>query len=125
MRSEDAVDIGNRLELFMDEHLMDTMTDGAGLRLHKPTLREVALVTDKPWEGNMCGYVTVFRDDEAYRMYYKTWHGVLNEGRMEEHPLSIAYAESKDGIRWQRPDLGLFAFDGSRKNNIVWVHDQK
>lgn len=120
MRAEHAVDIGNRLELFVDEYLIDEMTGGADLRLHRPTLREKALVTDNPWEGNMCGYVTVFRDDEAYRMYYKTWHGILSEGRMEERPFRIAYAESRDGIRWQKPDLGLFDFDGSRKNNIVW-----
>ena len=30
------------------------------------------------------------------------------------------YAESKDGIHWTKPDLGLFEFDGSKKNNIVW-----
>ncbi|MFH1006839.1 MAG: hypothetical protein V1800_04960 [Candidatus Latescibacterota bacterium] len=108
MRSEQVIDIGDRLELFVDGHLIDSMTAGAALRLHRPTLREKALVTDKPWEGNMCGYVTVFRDEDIFRMYYKTWHGVLEEGRMEERPFSIAYAESKDGICWQKPDLGLF-----------------
>ena len=120
MRAEHAVDIGNRLELFVDEHLLDEMTGGAGLRLHKPIPREKALVTDKPWEGNMCGYVTVFRDDETYRMYYKAWHVTMNEGKMQEHHLLIAYAESRDGIHWQKPDLGLFDFHGSSKNNIVW-----
>jgi hypothetical protein len=120
MRSEHGIDFGNRLELFVDEHLIDTMTDGAGLRLHKPIPREVALVTDKPWEGNMCGYVTVFRDEDAYRMYYKAWRMALEEGHMQEHHMHIAYAESEDGIRWQRPDLGLFDFDGCKKNNIVW-----
>lgn len=120
MRSEHAIPIGHRLELFVDEYLIEKMIGGAGLRLHHPTPREVALVTDKPWEGNMCGYVTVFRDDEAYRMYYKAHHTILDEGKMEQHPLRIAYAESTDGLHWQKPDLGLFAFDGSGKNNIVW-----
>ena len=31
----------------------------------------------------------------------------------------IGYAESKDGITWTRPNLGLFEFDGSKDNNIV------
>jgi len=30
------------------------------------------------------------------------------------------YAESKDGIRWDKPSLGLFAFNASKENNIVW-----
>jgi hypothetical protein len=30
------------------------------------------------------------------------------------------YAESKDGIHWTKPELGLFEFNGSKQNNIVW-----
>jgi len=30
------------------------------------------------------------------------------------------YAESDDGIEWTRPDLGIFEFNGSPDNNIVW-----
>ena len=33
------------------------------------------------------------------------------------------YAESSDGIRWQKPELGLFEWKGSKKNNIVWRGD--
>ena len=44
MRAEHAVDIGNRLELFVDEHLIDTMTVGAGLP-DGPTSRQSLLKT--------------------------------------------------------------------------------
>jgi len=121
MGSESAVRIGNRLELFVDEYLIDRMCGGVGLRLHHPTPREVVLVTDAPWEGNMCGYVTVFRDEEIYRMYYKAWHGDLSEGKMRLSDIRIVYAESRDGIHWSRPNLGLFPFGDSARNNIVWV----
>ena len=30
------------------------------------------------------------------------------------------YAESTDGIHWTKPELGLFEFEGSKQNNIVW-----
>ena len=30
------------------------------------------------------------------------------------------YVESDDGIEWTRPDLGVFKFNGSPDNNIVW-----
>ena len=29
------------------------------------------------------------------------------------------YAESKDGIHWKKPELGLVEFNGSKANNIV------
>jgi hypothetical protein len=33
--------------------------------------------------------------------------------------LGICYAESDDGIRWRKPELGLVEFEGSRRNNLV------
>jgi len=30
------------------------------------------------------------------------------------------YAESRDGIHWDKPDLGIFEFRGSKKNNIFY-----
>ena len=30
------------------------------------------------------------------------------------------YAESKDGVHWEKPNLGVFTFNGSPNNNIVW-----
>ena len=30
------------------------------------------------------------------------------------------YAESDDGIHWEKPNLGIFTFDGNPDNNIVW-----
>ena len=40
-----------------------------------------------------------------------------------EHPereMGICYATSKDGIHWEKPDLGLVEYNGSQRNNIVW-----
>jgi len=31
------------------------------------------------------------------------------------------YAESNDGIHWHKPNLGLFEWEGSKENNIVWT----
>jgi len=68
---QSPIDIGTRLELFVDEFLIDRM-DGAHLKLHQPVPRDIALETDRPWEGNMCGYITVLRDGPVCRMYYNT-----------------------------------------------------
>ena len=32
---------------------------------------------------------------------------------------AIAYAELGDGVRWEKPDLGVVAFEGSRANNLT------
>jgi len=35
------------------------------------------------------------------------------------HPAFTCYAESRDGIHWERPELGIVEFNGSKKNNII------
>lgn len=115
----DIVDIGNRLELLVDRFLIDRLAGGARQQLHHPIPREVSLVTDRPWEGNACAYITVFQDGSLYRMYYKGWH--IEAGQGHEGPLHICYAHSDDGKRWSRPDLGMYEFEQSRKNNITWL----
>ena len=44
------IDIGVRLELFVDDYLIDEI-DGATQRLHQPQPQDVACVHDNPWEG--------------------------------------------------------------------------
>ena len=116
----EVIDIGGRRELFVDGHLIERM-DGAKLRLHRPTPREIAVVHDQPWEGKSSGYKTVFKDDDRYRMYYRGSHVIYTrEGFAEPHKEVVCYAESQDGIHWTKPDLGLVEFEGSTKNNIKW-----
>ena len=126
MNPSDPVQIGTRLELFVDDALIDTITGKASLRLHRPTMREVSLRTDRPWEGNMCGgYKTTFRDGDIFRMYYQGWHGEFVEAdgktKLKDAPVRICYAESRDGIHWTRPSLGLCEFNGSTDNNITFL----
>ncbi|OQB42707.1 MAG: hypothetical protein BWY06_00574 [Candidatus Latescibacteria bacterium ADurb.Bin168] len=118
-------DIGDRLELFVDEWLIDELR-GARQVLHQPVPREPALVTDRPWEGNMCHYVTVLRDGARCRMYYSTWHAVFDRNAdgsvvLRQTKSDIACAESLDGKHWHRPDFGLYEAGGSRRTNIVWT----
>jgi hypothetical protein len=115
----EPVELGSRLELFVVDDLVERLGGDAALYLHKPVPKEVVLVTDKPWEGNTCAYYTVFRDGDLYRMYYRGSHHDT-EKRRSAHREVACYAESRDGIRWHKPDLGLFEFDGSKANNIVW-----
>jgi len=115
----EPIDIGSRRELFVDNHLVDQLAGKAELRLHHPTPREVALVHNAPWEGNATAYHSVFRDGDRYRMYYRAWRLTVDRGRLSAGVVSLCYAESQDGIHWNKPNLGLHEFEGSRANNIV------
>ncbi|GIS61898.1 MAG: hypothetical protein CM1200mP2_41230 [Planctomycetaceae bacterium] len=64
----------------------------------------------------------VFRDGDLYRMYYRGSDVIYTkDGFSTPRPEVACYAESPDGIHWTRPDLGLFEFNGSKKNNIIWM----
>ncbi len=117
--ADEPLDIGSRRELFVDRVLVDRLEGDAVLKLQQPEPREVVLVTDKPWEGNTCAYYTLFQDGERYRMYYRGSHWD-ERARKAAHREVTCYAESKDGIQWTKPSLGLFEFEGSKDNNIVW-----
>lgn len=106
-------ELGSRLELFVDQRQIERM-EGVRLVLHRPEPREIALATDAPWEGGWSAYFTVMADGETYRMYYR---GQPMIGAREE---VTCYAESKDGIHWVKPVVGLFEHEGSKQNNIVW-----
>jgi len=115
----EPIRIGGRWELFVDDYLIERTEGQAALRLHPPQVREVVMVHDKPWEGNTCGYHTIFQDGPLYRMYYRGWDHDMTTGK-QRHPAVVCYAESADGIHWERPVLGLVAFAGSKANNIIW-----
>jgi hypothetical protein len=115
----EPIDIGSRRELFVDDFLIDRLDGDARLHLHGPQPQEVVLVTDRPWEGNTSAYYTVFRDGDTYRMYYRGSH-YDEQTRKSAHPEVTCYAESRDGIHWTKPELGLFEYAGSKQNNIVW-----
>lgn len=112
------IDLGNHRELFIDDYLVGEMKN-VQLLVHSPVPEEIAVHCDKPWEGNGCGYFTVLHDKQEaiYRMYYHAWQ--IPTGVEPGGPLTIAYFQSKDGITWERPSLGLVDFNGSTDNNIV------
>ncbi|MCD6359374.1 MAG: hypothetical protein J7M38_00835 [Armatimonadetes bacterium] len=122
----EPVNIGSRLELLVDDYLIEATSGDLNLRLHHPVRREIVLYTDRPWEGNASAFCSVFKDGDLYRMYYRGIH-YLHSGEpaqvIENHPWFLCYAESDDGIHWRRPNLGIFEFNGSTDNNIILTPD--
>ena len=123
------LNLGSRLELFVDDYVIESMA-GVSLKLHSPVPAGKAITFDKPWEGATSAQALVFEAEGRFRMYYRgTSHAGYSvpsllkpdEVVVPEHPPVACYAESTDGVRWTRPTLGLFDFQGSRENNIVWM----
>ena len=91
---------------------------------------------DKPWEkrfDNLYGSVIYDEDDGLYKLWYNpiivdhSAKGMSLDERDRKHyrpphnrELAICYATSRDGITWDKPELGLVDYEGSKKNNIVW-----
>ena len=101
--------------MFVDYYLIDNL-EGADLRLHEPRSEGIALRFDKPWDGSFSANVTVIKDDNLYRMYYRGLPRIQQEG---EDIAVTCYAESWDGINWTKPNLDIFEVMGTRENNMI------
>jgi hypothetical protein len=110
-----AIDITNQRQLFLDNTLIDSQ-ENVRLVLHHPHDEGPVLRFDKPWEGAFCGYATVIKDQDIYRLYYRGLPKAGKDGSTNE---KTCYAESRDGIRWDKPVLRLFEVDGSWENNVI------
>jgi hypothetical protein len=119
VRAQEAgapLDIGSRLELFVDEYLIDTM-DGVTRKLHSPEPREIVMEFDRPWEGACALPIVIFQDGDIFRMFYR---GLSYDEAADTYGDTLTcYAESRDGIHWERPNLGLVEYQGSKDNNFV------
>ena len=74
--------------------------------------RETVIHPDRPWEQLMISFFLTVRDEGGkLRMWY-ICRDKLNRP-------NVAYAESRDGVNWIKPDLGIVDYDGSRANNLV------
>lgn len=105
MHAADAISIGTRRELFLDRELIADMR-GTELRLATPVDAGPVLRFDRPWEGLFCGYSTVLHEGGRYRLYYRGSPKAGQDGNAGE---STCYAESTDGMRFTKPELGICA----------------
>ena len=117
-----AIQIGRRREFVWDGYMIDGDRTSAERRLHEPVRREIAFRFDKPWEGDGCDYFCTVYDDvkKVWRCYYNAWEMLSPDGKTHTTQyVKVCCIESRDGLTWERPSLGLVEFDGSRDNNIV------
>ena len=105
--------------MLVDNWLLDSnRSRGVLLKLQAPVRREVVLTTDKPWEGKGGAYFTVLQDGPRIRLYYRGF--IPERGDASDQQVTCC-VESTDGITFARPNLGLYEFQGSKENNIVYM----
>lgn len=113
IRKDIPVEIGSRLELFVDSLLIDNLI-GVELRLHSPVKFPLS---KSPVKGS---YMTVIKDEDIYRAYFriidKNFAGQKSDGTTAEY---TCYAESRDGHEWTFPKLDIFKINGTRDNNVI------
>ena len=110
-----------RTLLLVDDHHV-LYCPGVSRVLH-PLQRHAAnplLSETRPWELAI-GYCSVHRrsQDGRYQMWYQAYAG--DQAVERTHRVVVCYAESDDGIRWVKPDLGLYAFNDLQETNIVLI----
>ncbi len=115
-----VINIGSRREVFWDMALLDLTRTTAELKLHHPIPREIVARMDNAWEGDGSDSFSIVKDGSLYRAYYEGWE-MLNEDATHHSTsaLRVCYMESRDGIHWVKPDLGICEYQGSRHNNII------
>jgi hypothetical protein len=113
------VDVGQPY-LFLDDEFI-AQQSGVVRRLGKVIKHgsNPILKPDRPWEG-ICTIIwgSVLWDpcDNRFRMWYQTYNP-HTEAHADQ--TLLCYAESQDGIEWDKPSLGLVEYRGSTDNNIV------
>ena len=110
--------VSDNWQLFVDDYWI---ADSSNVKmiLHQPQKYPAnpLIRGDVPWEEAPYCFGSVIFDEEEN--IFKIWYQSYNFSQPVAVRTPILYAVSKDGINWTRPNLGLFEFQGSKKNNIV------
>lgn len=99
-------EVGLEPQLFIDDHLIDD------LWLLRRAPEEPVRHLGNPLLPHGGGTIIYDREEQVFKM----WYGIPIPGT---HEARGAYALSSDGLRWEKPPLGLVEHEGSRRNNLL------
>jgi len=127
----DPIRVGSEKQLFLgpwaedgrDDYLVQSMRNVAITMNEAHVTGERMIQYDKPWDGGDV-WLCVLKDKDhrgdLFRMYYGSRKDADARRRGDAYSIILLYAESRDGIHWERPNLGLWEWEGSRDNNILF-----
>lgn len=115
-----VISIGTRREVLWDDYLIDTEKTTAKHTLHAPQKQEPVLEMNEPWEGTAAGGFNIIEDGGIYRLYYITYDLPADEDPEQYNPNTrVCYAESADGLTWEKPAANAVKYGKSTANNIL------
>jgi len=129
--ADEPIEIGTRPQLFVDDYLVDnrfavkkSATEMVLRTFHTPAKHGQTAVLIDP---DVVPSQHAFRFDpptKRFRLWYQAQIPLAvdakEKGALVAHR-HIRYAESKDGIHWTLPGLGLYEFRGKKNNNICFI----
>ena len=129
-----TIEVGRQKQLFVDDYVIDE-THGVSRTLNQLTkyVGNPIMIPLYPWEGKVSLYGTVWHDpDSGFRMWYQGYGGNavppmakdISDSPWKNFDAAsllyvIGYATSDNGIHWERSNLGLVDYRGSKNNNLV------
>lgn len=131
----DRLIVGSGPHLLIDDRTVARAQNVDRVIHSATTLAHPVIEPDRPWEGErvyIYGTVLYDKSSSQHRMWYQARPIPENapgrrDGEARRAPALrgggvdlVLYATSADGVYWEKPELGLYEFDGSRKNNIVF-----
>jgi len=134
MEKTKVFDLGSVREVCWDMQFAEE-AEGISLNMHKLVRKNIVLTCDKPWEGSTCGYISLMKLGDTFRMYYRACDGLLagaeeKEKKEQDGPdftgcsdalkSTICMAESKDGKTFNRVNVCKFEAYGEKETNIVF-----
>lgn len=108
--SAEPIDVADRKQLFIDERFIEASKEIA-LHMNPPQKLGPVLIPEMLWELNFGFCASVIEHEGLFKLFYRC--ETPDEGAM------VCLATSRDGLKWERPVLGLHEYAGSKDNNIV------
>jgi len=129
---DEPVEIGTEPQLLVDDYLVDnrfavkrSATEMVLRKFHAPVKHGDRAVLVDPDTIPSQHALRYDRQAGLFRLWYQAQ--IPTEDREDRKPgrwpsyRHIRYAESKDGVHWTLPDLGLVEFRGNTRNNICFI----
>jgi len=111
--TDDPITVDQNWQLFLDDYVVARAT-GFDRVLHHPRAMGVVIPADKPWEtGQVAPNFFARRPDGTFVAFYTVTYWTpdpeskTQPDRAQQYEPGAAYAISRDGIHWEKPNLGL------------------
>ena len=76
---------------------------------------EPLLKADRPWESMGISPDAVLRIGGQWHL----WYVAFDQSYRSDNDCYFCYARSPDGVRWEKPSLGIHSYRGNADNNIL------